>query len=370
MMNIRIDGSNRTRSTNTNNALNPPQGRHARRVLALGLALIGIALFLFILWQNWNGAPRAFGQTNSPASATVLIEGTPELYNVLTVTISDLQDADGVPDDPAFTYQWYWDERPVSKPTGSNLDVNYRSIGKQIWVRVQFLDSAGNLETLDSLSTEAIPGGADIVGARGIYFGETIMAYTATVNYPDLSSPPNYRYQWIYWDEAHGTKQSDISGANGPSYDLDVEDLGKVIHLELTYDSTEGGTRTKLANFRTFPIGHRTLLDAPFTPIVTSQPNGASLTLSWNRALVGGIAAIGYAYRFRPVGAEDFEGPNAIFWRSTPNDGAALSVTIDYQFINDAEYLFEVRPYFDGYRQEAYLPIAVTGTYHHRTRGC
>ena len=337
----------------------------------MGLATLSIALCLILFSLAWNDVPRAFGQTNSPASATVLLEGKPELHNKLTVTISDLQDADGVPDDPDFTYQWYWDVRSVSEPVSNNMDVTYRIIGKQVWVRVQFLDSAGNLETLDSPPTPPIPSGAEIVGPRGIFYhGETIHADTTNVNYPDLASPPNYRYQWIYWNYPDKSKDADIAGATGLTYELGTEDLGKIIQVELTYDSTEGGTRTKLSNFTTFEIRYRTELDASINLRATSPPNGGSLTLKWNQATARGIPAAGYSYRFTPVVVGNFTSQYAQDWGEAPGGASARSITLSEQLINGVEYQFEVRPHFADYRRDAYVPVATTGTFRHRTRSC
>ena len=103
---------------------------------------------------NDNDAPP-----NHPATGAPTIIGTPEVGEILTADVSNIQDADGL-ENVAYTYQWIrvmgGVETEIPNATSSTYEVATADIGHQIKVRVNFTDDLGHAEELESELTVVV----------------------------------------------------------------------------------------------------------------------------------------------------------------------------------------------------------------------
>ena len=100
--------------------------------------------------------PSADGpEPNTPATGAPAIGGTPRVGDELTVSTSDISDADGL-DDARFAYQWIRADSDIRGATGSTYMAVEADEGERLKVRVSFTDDAGNAESLTSAATDAV----------------------------------------------------------------------------------------------------------------------------------------------------------------------------------------------------------------------
>ena len=91
----------------------------------------------------------------SPATGAPTINGTARVGESLTVSTSDIADADGLAN-ASFTYQWLAADVDISGATGSSYTVVKADAGKVITVTVSFTDDAGNEESVTSAATAVV----------------------------------------------------------------------------------------------------------------------------------------------------------------------------------------------------------------------
>ena len=95
------------------------------------------------------------GPKNNPATGPPTIRGEARLGATLRVSLSALDDADGL-SVATFTYQWLADDAEIDDATGSTYVLDADDEGRTIRVRVSFTDDAGNEETLTSAATKPV----------------------------------------------------------------------------------------------------------------------------------------------------------------------------------------------------------------------
>ena len=104
--------------------------------------------------------------SNSPPTGKPAITGTPEVNQTLTADVSGIMDANGLPADDQFSYQWIrndgTDDSNISGATDSTYTLKAADQGKTIKVKVTFTDQGGIEETLTSDATTAVA--ADTTG--------------------------------------------------------------------------------------------------------------------------------------------------------------------------------------------------------------
>ena len=136
--------------------------------------------------------------SNSPPTGKPAITGTPEVKQTLTADVSGIVDANGLPADDQFSYQWVrndgTDDSDISGATDSTYKLKAADLGKTIKVRVTFTDEGGTEETLTSDATAAVA--ADTTGP----VVEEVICFDSSCNlifdelldgHPDHSPPTN-----------------------------------------------------------------------------------------------------------------------------------------------------------------------------------
>ena len=200
-----------------------------------------------------SGAPTITGPTGG---------GAPRVGDTLMADIGAVDDADGLPPQAGFGYQWVREDADGSNredipgANGPGYTLVPADTGKVVYVRVTFTDGGGGTETVTSAPTEPVaaraaadpanPGGP-VSGHPGITgaprLGATLTADTGAIDEAGGVPASGFRYQWIR-EDADGTNRRDIPGATGPSYTLTPEDAGKVVHVRVTFTDGGGGTVT------------------------------------------------------------------------------------------------------------------------------
>ena len=104
-----------------------------------------------------GAAAIVFGpaETNTAATGTPAISGTPQVGEKLTASTSGISDADGL-DNASFGYQWIRTDTDIGGATASTYTPVAADEGERLKVRVGFTDDAGNEESLTSAATDAV----------------------------------------------------------------------------------------------------------------------------------------------------------------------------------------------------------------------
>ena len=191
-----------------------------------------------------NGPPDYARESNTEATGTPTISGTPQVGETLTADTSGIADDDGLKN-VSFSYQWLADDTAIQGATGSAYTLIEADEGKTVSVRVSFTDDTGNGETLTSTATDAVAAATQpnnpATGAPAIngtaQVGETLTADTSGIADTDGLTSVSYSYQWLAGD-------SDISGATGSAYTLADADEGKTVTVRVSFTDDGGNDET------------------------------------------------------------------------------------------------------------------------------
>ena len=191
-----------------------------------------------------NGPPDYARESNTEATGTPTISGTPQVGETLTADTSGIADDDGLKN-VSFSYQWLADDTAIQGATKSTYTLIEADEGKTVSVRVSFTDDTGNGETLTSTATDAVAAATQpnnpATGAPAIngtaQVGETLTADTSGIADTDGLTSVSYSYQWLAGD-------SDISGATGSAYTLADADEGKTVTVRVSFTDDGGNDET------------------------------------------------------------------------------------------------------------------------------
>ena len=276
---------------------------------------------------------------NRLATGSLVVTGTAQVGQTLTVDASGICDTDGATR-ARFAYQWIRtdgaSDTNISGATRASYTLVAADEGKTIKVRVSFTDDRGNAEALTSAATAAVPGPAQntpgnraaegaptISGTARV--GETLSVSTAGISDADGLERARFAYRWLLdGSELGATRQTYtvVEGAVGHTLSVRVtftDDAGyeesltsaptaAVVDSLLEVESaTVDGATLKL----NYPEFLNTLVDLPetaFTVTVNgtavtvsdSSVSGKSVTLALASAVAAGDSVtVGYA---KPAG--------------------------------------------------------------------
>ena len=180
--------------------------------------------------------------TETAATGTPTISGTPQVGETLTADTSGIADEDGL-ENVSFSYQWLADDTAIQGATNSTYTLIEADEGKAVTVRVSFTDDGGNDETLTSAATatvEAAPnspatGAPTISGTAQV--GEALTADTSGIADTDGLEKVTLSYQWLADDTA-------TQGATGSTYTVLEADEGKAIKVRVSFTDDGGNDET------------------------------------------------------------------------------------------------------------------------------
>ena len=105
-------------------------------------------------WQSGDKVDVALWRVNVPATGAPAIKGATQVGDLLTVGTTGIRDSDGIPEDVAFTYQWFSrdgdDDVDIPGATGSSYVVTGQEPSNFLRVRVGFTDGNGFQEIVVS----------------------------------------------------------------------------------------------------------------------------------------------------------------------------------------------------------------------------
>ena len=274
-------------------------------------------------------APRS----NRPATGAPAIEGTAQVGETLTVSTSEIADADGL-DGAAFAYQWLAGDAEVAGATGGSLVLGDAQQGAAVKVRVTFNDDAGNAETLTSAATEPVAArpnrsatGAPTIGGTP-RVGETLTASTSEIADADGLADAVFAYQWLAGDAA-------IAGATGGSLVLAEAQAGLAVAVRVGF-TDDAGHAESLTSAATGPVEARPNRPATGAPTITGRARvGETLTASTaDIADADGLTGAAFAYQWLSNGAEIAGATGASLALADAQEGAAVAVRV--AFTDDA----------------------------------
>ena len=105
-------------------------------------------------WQSGDKVDVALWRVNLPAGGAPAIKGATEVSDLLSVDTTRIRDSDGIPEDVAFTYQWFSrdgdEDVDIPGATGSSYVVTGQEPSNFLRVRVGFTDGNGFQEIVVS----------------------------------------------------------------------------------------------------------------------------------------------------------------------------------------------------------------------------
>ena len=199
------------------------------------------------------------GPKNNPATGPPTIRGEARLGATLRVSLSALDDPDGL-SGAVFIYQWLADDAEIQDATDSIYVLDADDVGKTIRVRVSFTDDEGNDETTTSAATAAVaatfPGAPRSLQVQTAGTGEL----AATWQPPESNgggAVTGYQVQWKLatgsWDTEADVSSATATGASHTitSLSLDTEYAVRVIAVNGVGDGPPSAERTETARAQT-----------------------------------------------------------------------------------------------------------------------
>ena len=134
------------------------------------------------------------GNTADAADGKPAIQGSPQVGQRLTVDLSNVNDQDGMPESPAYSYRWYvtnsQQQRFFTTITTPHYNLGTADLGYRVSVRVDFTDAAENDEQVfsDATTPVSIP---PVTGLSASHVG-----CKPHLTWDSLSYATSYRYQY------------------------------------------------------------------------------------------------------------------------------------------------------------------------------
>ncbi len=193
-----------------------------------------------------TGFSNALAGPNRDAAGKPEIIGTARVGETLEAVTDpaaiamDITDADGLPDEDTYTYQWereiflnFWSD--IIGATESTYQLALADGDSKVRVIVSFIDG---LHATESLTSDPYPSSGNVVpnvAATGepevtgaAEEGSTLLAVPGTIADIDGLERTTYTYAW-YRQDADGTNRSASAIHTGDSYKLVADDAGKQI---------------------------------------------------------------------------------------------------------------------------------------------
>lgn len=257
---------------------------------------------------------------NAPVASNVTQSGTPQVGQTLTCSYS-YSDADGDPEGTS-AFQWYRSGSSsgssaiaISGATASSYTLTNNDIGQYIGSSVRPVAGSGTLlgsAVITSTFSGPVldnPPVVTNVTQNGVPTAGEIL--TGSYTYYDANDDieGSSIFKWYRSDSPDGSSATPISGANGSSYTLSNDDIGKYIGFSVTPEANTGlspGSEVKVNSF--------------FGPVADNPPMAQNVTQSGD-AIVGATLTASYNYY---DANNDVEGNSIYRWYRS--DGSATTV--------------------------------------------
>ena len=185
------------------------------------------------------------------------ITGKPQLGVTLTANTAGVDDIDGMPASPTFTYQWIrvssgGTEANISGATSATYTPVQADVGKTLKVQVSFQDdatTANDEEQTSRASLKVVPANRAATGKPTISgtlrVTETVTASTSPIRDVDGLTGATFEYQWVRVD---GGTDTDIPGETESSYVLQTADAGKTVKVKVSFTDNNRNAETVVSD--------------------------------------------------------------------------------------------------------------------------
>ena len=223
-----------------------------------------------------SAATEGVANVNDPATGSVAITGL--LAGVLQADLSEIDDADGLPDPVVYSYQWQR-KAPDAQNWADIVDATAAihllgpaDVGSQLQVVVSFTDAQRTVEGLTSTPTGVVGARPSIVvdGGRPVQQGALLRAGEGTLG--DVGATVVLAsYQWQRSTDA-GNNWTDISNADSATYTLVQDDVGYWVRVKVSGTSTPtgGGVATVITDSASLATGAVANVNDPATGLTVS----------------------------------------------------------------------------------------------------
>ena len=269
---------------------------------------------------------------NRPATGAPTISGTAQVGQELTVSTSDISDADGL-ESVDFAYQWLAGGSDISGATGSTYTLTTSEQGQTVLVRVTFTDDADNEESLTSAATAAVAakpnspatGLPTISGTAQVE--QTLTADTSPIADQDGLTNATFEYQWT----ADGT---DIEGATGSSYEITSSQQGKTIQVRVSFTDDRNNDET-VTSLATVAVAAAANQGATGVPTISGTPQVEQTLTAGTSGIADedGLSNVSYSYQWI-AGGSDIDGATGSSYTLT-GDEEGLAIQVRVSFTDD-----------------------------------
>ena len=156
----------------------------------------------------------------------------PKQGDILTAVTSTITDADGIPDNDTFTYQWNRDGEAIDGSTSSTYTLTQEDVGKKVSVTVTYRDEKGTEENVTSDDTGNVDNVNDSPVGKPIIRGVPKEDDTLTVDTSEITDADGLGTFTYLWS----------NGETGESITLKQTDVGKQITVTVSYTDSQGTT--------------------------------------------------------------------------------------------------------------------------------
>ena len=280
----------------------------------------------------------------SPATGAPTINGTARVGESLTVSTSDIADADGLAN-ASFTYQWLAADVDISGATGSSYTVVKADAGKVITVTVSFTDDAGNEESVTSAATAVVtqpPLTASTHDVPESHDGAT--AFTFELRFSEAPgggfSATTLRNQALTVSGGTITNVRQLETGKNLKWEITLQPSGNeevTVVLLPTIDCADHGAICT-GDGRGLSVGQAILVLGPPNSPATGAPTisgtaqvGEALTADTSGiADADGLDNVSFAYQWQADGAAVQDATNAAYTPVVDDIGKAISLQVSF----------------------------------------
>lgn len=260
--------------------------------------------------------------SNDNPTGSVTISGTAAQGETLTA-VDGLVDPDGK---GTLSYKWFADGQEINGATASTYSLGQADVGKKFSVEISYTDQGGTSQGGASAETSPVAnvndGPTGAVTITGTAAEGQILSVSNTLADLDGMSSATVTYQWRVGGD-------DIIGANGTTFTLTQDHVGKQISVVASYTDDTNHAESK-ASDPTVPVAN---LNSPPTGMVTisgTPAQGQVLTASNTLADADGLNANNITYQWRADG-QDISGATSSTYTLTQGEvGKIITVAAKY----------------------------------------
>ena len=291
-----------------------------------------------------NNTPKP----NSPATGAPTITGTARVGETLTADISGIDDADGLPAESEFDYQWTRNDGStdanIAGATYSTYVLLAADVGKFIKVRVTFTDKNDYTETLTSAATSTVvtPLTAGFRDAPDKHLGTGVFTFDIAFSEPISIGYVTLRDDSLDVTNGSATKAKRVDGQSDlwkitiePDSDADVTVVLPITEDCAAQDAVCTRDGTKLSNRSELTVPGPAAANTPATGLPT----------------ISGTAQVGETLTVDTSGIDDADGTgNATFsyqWIAGTTDISGATGSSYAPLVADLGKTIKVRVSFD-----------------------